>query len=779
MESNPGIHQNLQTIVSGLEALGLCIAIKNAQLEYVFTNKSYANLLGMDAGIKRDHDLFIPEVAFEVSQEENQLLISGEEHKLERLFITKNDVKVVVEVSRCVIQSDNEPHLLILIKDITEDKQNERFDAMQRVLSTEEIFEKILNQFSHFIFRTNQKKEVLEGVCRLGVELLGLEDFAVYTKEGDQLIQKANYLKERGLVYDENGALILDLTQGICGQTFQNKKTNHVTDTATNVHYRQGLPGAIEELCVPIIYKGEVLGLLDSESTKPGVYTSNVKKQLEHIASLLAIKLHEIEYLQELESREDILSTFVQNSAAPMILIDKSLSVIDFSEAFLNNYHISKDEIVGKSVKDFINNHPVRFYRALDKSLGGKTVEVNNEKINFLGTIGWFDFVVKPWMVDEEIKGLLLVVTDNTEKRGTQLKLDSSIEELQQIKALGKINNWSFCPVEGLFSWDSGSISLAISEKLNADEIGSYLPDSYREEFYQTLQYALSNKKKFELIHPLIINDRTIWVHNTGQLQEHEEGKVCFQGSARDITDQMNAETALEDKVKELQKLNEELDQFVYKTAHDLRAPLANVSGLINVMRNISDPSLLPAYLDLQEQSITKLDSFILSISNFTKNARLPVVIDPINMGLLIDDILNGFLYAPNSDKVKKMVNVEAGVNFFSDKTRVETILRNLVDNALKYANTENEAQLSLAISLEKEVIVIKVRDNGFGIPENVLDRVFDMFYRGSNLSQGAGIGLYIVKETVEKLNGVIHVESKEKEYTEFIVKLPNASTTI
>mgnify|MGYP001595420729 CR=1 FL=1 len=230
------------------------------------------------------------------------------------------------------------------------------------------------------------------------------------------------------------------------------------------------------------------------------------------------------------------------------------------------------------------------------------------------------------------------------------------------------------------------------------------------------------------------------------------------------------------DKYKEiLDKTNSELDQFVYKTAHDLRAPITNLIGLIGLMRNESNPKVLASYFDLQETSLNKLDNFIQTITTYTKNTRLPIKISKINFNQLIDSVLNDFLYVQNSDKLVKIVKIDAIPDYYSDKLRIEIIIKNLLSNSLQFIDTSKKKSIvKISIGVTNKFIVISIQDNGLGIDKEVIPKVFDMFYRGNNVSKGSGLGLYIVNDTINKLNGRIELMSEKGEYTEFKLYLPN-----
>jgi signal transduction histidine kinase len=126
---------------------------------------------------------------------------------------------------------------------------------------------------------------------------------------------------------------------------------------------------------------------------------------------------------------------------------------------------------------------------------------------------------------------------------------------------------------------------------------------------------------------------------------------------------------------------------------------------------------------------------------------------------------------------IKKNIEVSKKP-FFNDKMGVREIFRNTVSNAIKYADTTKESNIiHINIKINKKEANISIKDNGIGISDDVLPKIFEMFYRGSERSKGSGIGLYLVSQSVDKMGGKIDVKSTLGKGTEFIVRLPNHVT--
>jgi signal transduction histidine kinase len=124
---------------------------------------------------------------------------------------------------------------------------------------------------------------------------------------------------------------------------------------------------------------------------------------------------------------------------------------------------------------------------------------------------------------------------------------------------------------------------------------------------------------------------------------------------------------------------------------------------------------------------------------------------------------------------VQLQVEMDARAPFRSDLFRLSIILNNLIANAIAFRNEEVESSfLSFGITVDAGHAVLVVRDNGTGIGPESIDKIFDMFYRGSERSTGSGLGLYIVKQALSTINGTIQVRSTPGAGTTFTLTLPN-----
>ena len=226
---------------------------------------------------------------------------------------------------------------------------------------------------------------------------------------------------------------------------------------------------------------------------------------------------------------------------------------------------------------------------------------------------------------------------------------------------------------------------------------------------------------------------------------------------------------------KELKKLNRELDSFLYSTAHDLRSPLSSLLGLISIAKYDNKQPELTAYFEMMENSINRLEHFIAQIVSYSKNKRLELIVEKLDLATIISEIFENHYFVEGAMRIDKQVDIRETAPFYSDAGRITILLNNLISNAIRYADLKKEQPfIRISVKTDQDEAVIEFVDNGIGIGAQHLDKIFDMFYRANIHSKGSGLGLFIFKETITKLKGFVSVESAEGAGTKFFIRIPN-----
>lgn len=269
---------------------------------------------------------------------------------------------------------------------------------------------------------------------------------------------------------------------------------------------------------------------------------------------------------------------------------------------------------------------------------------------------------------------------------------------------------------------------------------------------------------------------KSIWYNSIFSPYYSAEGDIVgIIEVLRDISERKRHESNLAHHNDELQKTNQELDNFVYRVSHDLRAPITSALGITRLYKLETNLEVLQQYAEMQERSLEKLDKFIRDILDYSRNSRVEVQHVPIDFNQLLQDILINHHRTPEQKQVNVILNIQQDISFKSDLLRLKIILNNLISNALKFQNPYNENQhIKIEVKTKKSFCEIDIKDNGMGIAEEHLDKLFHMFYRANDKKPGSGIGLYIVKDCLKKLKGDIKVESELDKGSRFTITLPN-----
>jgi signal transduction histidine kinase len=237
------------------------------------------------------------------------------------------------------------------------------------------------------------------------------------------------------------------------------------------------------------------------------------------------------------------------------------------------------------------------------------------------------------------------------------------------------------------------------------------------------------------------------------------------------------ARRALRKQNEELLRVNQELDRFVYSVSHNLRAPLTSVLGLLNLARHEDVSKKLLSIHDMMGSSIQRLDETLKEIIDYSRNARNAVELENTNMLEVVHAAIGRLAYLDAQHQITWMIDVRQEVHFTTDKNRLEVVVHNLLSNAMQYLDSQREPVISVNAQVTEHGASIVIKDNGIGIKENTLPKVFDMFYRGTELSQGAGLGLYVVREIVKRLRGSVNIDSEFNRGTTVTVIIPNGQT--
>ena len=272
------------------------------------------------------------------------------------------------------------------------------------------------------------------------------------------------------------------------------------------------------------------------------------------------------------------------------------------------------------------------------------------------------------------------------------------------------------------------------------------------------------------MLNPLLQNQVRFHFGNSIEMPDK------FMELLNSISDTYDQFETLAEENSELKKTNEQLDHFVYSVSHDLRAPLSSMKGLVEITEEETTEPITLEHMKLLLGSIGKLDHFILDVLDYCRSKRLEIKPERIDFKELIENISDNLRHMNSGNRnVDIKISITQYKEFCSDKIGVGIVLNNLVSNAIRYQNPMSEQPfVDIEVEATDKTANIIVKDNGIGISKEGQTKIFDMFYRVSDETDGTGLGLFLVKETIEKLNGKINVESELGKGSVFQILIPN-----
>jgi len=233
----------------------------------------------------------------------------------------------------------------------------------------------------------------------------------------------------------------------------------------------------------------------------------------------------------------------------------------------------------------------------------------------------------------------------------------------------------------------------------------------------------------------------------------------------------------LQETIDHLNKIVFELDRFVYSASHDLSAPLKSILGLVQIINFEKDQTKVTEYVSLIKDTVLKLEAVIKSMVDYARNSHVQVKTEKFNLRELVDEVYTELAYLPEAIKLTFDNLIPEELQVQSDRTRVKVIFNNLITNGIKYADKNKTVGFIKIESHRKgSNTFVKVSDNGIGVRAEYLDKIFNMYFRATEISKGSGLGLFIVKETINKIGGKVSVESTIGLGSTFEITIPEMS---
>ncbi len=505
------------------------------------------------------------------------------------------------------------------------------------------------------------------------------------------------------------------------------------------------------------------------------------------------------EFYSEIQNQEKRYISLVENMNDGFIYLDEKNVVTFVNDKFCNISGFSRNEIIEKNTLDL----PGYFQGRNDDSLferlkKGENVRNETRMLKKNGESIWVQVSASPHIDNNNYVGTLIVCTDITPLKNIQESLKKREEGYRSFIDQSAVGIWRAeyqnpipvsLPAEEQVSLllDTGYISECndFMARMYGHTSASELTGRRIRDFY-LIENNFDEQKARRLMKDFISNNYRI--SNAESKELDKNGTVRYMlnnntgiiengflirtwGVQTDITDRKKTE-------KELMETNQELDTFFYKASHDLKGPLASVMGIVNLARLEFPDHEIDKYFGMIETSVKRLDRTLMDLIEIARTRQGSSKLTLINIKELVEETLISLKHFPGYNHVNFEIRIDISVEITADRVLLFSVLQNLIQNAINYCNQQRPWVRVLAYGVSGG-IEIEVADNGNGISDSIRNRVFEMFYRGHPDSTGSGLGLFIVKNALEKMKGRIKFESKDGEGTTFTVFIPNATVEV
>jgi len=470
-----------------------------------------------------------------------------------------------------------------------------------------------------------------------------------------------------------------------------------------------------------------------------------------------------------------------------LFVLNKYGAIFNSNKTGLSLISTEKESVLNKNFLDFLDesgkdNFQRFFYKVTNSS------EPQVSELNFRGIDNnYFNALVVAKSVtfsESAEKFCSLAVVNLTSSKMREELGKQGEARFEEMANTAPVMIW-IADVEGLFSFVN-RVWLDYTGKKIGDQLGmnwltNVHPDDY-EDLFKIYQHAFKTRESFSAQFRFMdINEKYQWMLIKGTPRLNDQGIFSgFIGSCVNINDQIKNEEKIKKINDKLTESNKTKDKFFSIMSHDLRSPLSGLMGILEILATSYDDLKEDEKIEIITEAVNTSKSTYALIENLLEWSSInsgKLTFEPKNIELL--ELVNniGTLYNQNfkNKGITFKVNVKAQTIVFADIKILETILRNLISNAIKF--TPQNGTVLVNSEEDQDFTVIQVNDNGIGMDQDEMNNLFRIdkshSTRGTDNEEGTGLGLILCKELVEKQGGKIWVVSKKGEGSTFYLSLP------
>jgi PAS domain S-box-containing protein len=482
------------------------------------------------------------------------------------------------------------------------------------------------------------------------------------------------------------------------------------------------------------------------------------------------------------ESEEKFRSAFA-NAAIGFAMTTPDGRFVDANPAycFITGYDIEELRTMGFPrlihPEDYAAN-----MRLIEQMLAGRIADfvVENRYFRKDGGAVWVRKSVSLVCNAEGAPQWFIALVENiTARKYAEEELRQSREDLDRAQEVAQIGSWRLDVRRNVLTWSDENHRIFGVPKGTPMTYQTFLgivhPDD--RQYVDTQWQAGLRGAPYDIEHRIVVNGQVKWVREKAYLEFDSEGKLLGGfGISQDITDRKAAEKELRQATGELERSNEELQQFVYAASHDLREPLRTISGFLKLLIDRYEPQLdnkARQYITHAVEGATRMSQFIQDLLEYSRLDRTGAALEPTEAGRALTEALANL--GSLIQEAGASVIYEELPAVIGDPTQLLQLFQNLIGNAVKFRSPARTCRIHVGVQKRSGRWEFSVRDNGIGIDPGQYERIFVIFQRLHTRDEypGTGVGLAICKRIVERHGGRIWVESEPDMGSTFYFTLP------
>lgn len=484
------------------------------------------------------------------------------------------------------------------------------------------------------------------------------------------------------------------------------------------------------------------------------------------IAAMIAIRKHNLLDFSPIRQFDRILETMVEG----VVIVDKQGKIMYANHSFSAICRHELPGITGKPIIDYLY-HP--------QSMHAFTV-TGKQELQLSCPLGegiWVVVSTSPCLDGRgnEI-GHTCVITDIDQLKKSLETISRNELILNRAQEVANVGSWEFSFTTGKSTWSAEACRIYGFDPVQAqhsnEEWISRIHPADLASVMLHINDSQENLSDSDFEFRIQLPDGTIkYIHSISKYELDQNGRpIALFGICKDITEMKTAE-------RKLRATSQELETYIYKSSHDMHAPLASILGLINVSRLEINDTMAVRYLGMIEQQAKKLDSVRAEFIRAMHIKDASGINEQIHLNAMIGDILRDLRMEEGFSRLSVNVNIGADKKLVANEFLMRTILQNLIQNSIRYQDQSRERP-ELLIELEQRgrMTNITIEDNGVGIDPSLHDKIFEMYFKTEESKIGSGLGLYLVKKAVEKLDAKMSMRSSPGQGTRFTLSFAQAN---